>query len=47
LFKISKEDEEVIKYLAKYKIMSVEDTKVIYNSKWYHRKRIKRVRIEI
>lgn len=43
MFKISKEDEEVIKYLAKYKIMSVEDTKVIYNSKWYHRKRIKRL----
>ena len=37
------EDEKVIKYLAKYKIMLVEDTKLIYNSKWYHRKKVKRL----
>lgn len=43
MYKISKEDKEVIKYLSKYKIMSVEDTKIIYNSNWYHRKRINKL----
>lgn len=41
--KITQEDEKVIKYLSKYKIMLVEDTKLIYKSEWYHRKRIKRL----
>lgn len=40
---LSKEDEFVIRYLAEYKIMLVEDTKLIYRSEWYHRKRIKRL----
>ncbi len=43
LQKLSQEDKEVIEYLAKYKIMLVEDTKLIYHSEWYHRKRIKRL----
>lgn len=43
MYKVSKEDKEVIEYLSKYKIMSVEDTKFIYNSNWYHRKRINRL----
>lgn len=41
--KLSEEDERIIKFLAKYKIMLVEDTKLIYNSEWYHRKKIKRL----
>lgn len=41
--KLTQEDEKVIKYLSKYKIMLVEDTKIIYKSEWYHRKRIKRL----
>lgn len=41
--KLTQEDEKVIKYLSKYKIMLVEDTKLIYKSEWYHRKRIKRL----
>lgn len=41
--KLSYEDEKVINYLARYKIMLVEDTKLIYHSQWYYRKRIKRL----
>lgn len=40
---LSQEDVKVIKYLARYKIMLVEDTKLIYHSEWYHRKRVKRM----
>lgn len=41
--RLSKEDEFLIRYLAEYKIMLVEDTKLIYHSEWYHRKKIKRL----
>lgn len=41
--KLSKEDITVINYLARYKIMLVEDTRYIYHSKWYYRKKIKRL----
>ena len=41
--KLSKEDEEVIKYLAKYKIMRIDDTKIIYKTEWYHRIRVKKL----
>lgn len=40
---LSEEDELLIKYLIEYKIMLVEDTKLIYHSEWYHRKRIKKL----
>ena len=43
LVQLSEDDERVIKFLAEYKIMLVEDTKLIYRSEWYHRKRIKRL----
>lgn len=41
--RLSKDDKKVLKYLTKYKMMLVEDTKLIYRSKWYYRKRIKRL----
>lgn len=40
---LSSEDEKIIRYLSEYKIMLVEDTKLIYNSEWYHRKKIKKL----
>lgn len=43
MVQLSEDDEKVIKFLAEYKIMLVEDTKLIYHSEWYHRKRIKRL----
>lgn len=43
MVQLSEDDEKVIKFLAEYKIMLVEDTKLIYRSEWYHRKRIKRL----
>lgn len=43
MYKVSKEDEKVIKYLSEYKIMSVEDTKLIYKSNWYHRNKVKKL----
>ena len=43
MVQLSEDDEKIIKFLSKYKIMLVEDTKLIYHSEWYHRKRIKRL----
>lgn len=43
MVQLSEDDEKVIKFLYKYKIMLVEDTKLIYHSEWYHRKRIKKL----
>ena len=43
LVQLSEDDEKVIKFLSKYKIMLVDDTKFIYRSEWYHRTRIKRL----
>lgn len=43
MVQLSEDDEKVIRFLAEYKIMLVEDTKLIYRSEWYHRKRINRL----
>lgn len=43
MVQLSEDDERVIRFLAEYKIMLVEDTKLIYRSEWYHRKRINRL----
>lgn len=43
LVQLSEKDKDVIRFLAKYKIMLIEDAKLIYNSEWYHRKRIKKL----
>lgn len=43
MIRLSRDDKKVIEFLSEYKIMQVEDTKLIYHSEWYHRKKIKKL----
>lgn len=43
MYKLSKQDVEVIEYLSKYRIMSIANTREIYNTNWYYRKRINKL----
>lgn len=40
---ISKEDLEILEFLSKYKMLKVEDAKLIYKSKRYYRQRVNRL----
>lgn len=40
---LTSQDKNLIDFLARYRIMSMHDAKILYNSEWYYRKRIKKL----
>ena len=41
--KIKQEDIEILKFLSKYKLLKVEDARLIYKTKRYYRQDINRL----